>query len=264
MKNNRILDASDFFYECHRGKLENLREQHTHPHFELYFLAQGSCKYLIANRSYEVKEGDVIIIPEGVVHMTLYADDYRERHLINCLPHYIPGSVRELLEKQPPVYRNPSLTPKIVQIFKAIEEEYTKQDEFSADMLKCYVRELVILLARSSNEFDDKVHKSPCVAMTLNYIKIHFNEKISLPQMAELSGVSVAYLSRRFKQETGLGFSDYLSSFRLQKAERMLKDNPEMSIIEIAFSCGFNDSNYFSDKFKREYGISPLKFKKKA
>jgi AraC-like DNA-binding protein len=41
----------------------------------------------------------------------------------------------------------------------------------------------------------------------------------------------------------------------------MLTDNPGISITDVAFASGFNDSNYFSDKFKRQYGISPIKFK---
>ena len=82
--------------------------------------------------------------------------------------------------------------------------------------------------------------------------------------MARMCKVSVAYLSRKFKEELGDGFSDYLSLSRLQRAETLLLESPEMSITEVAFSSGFNDSNYFSDKFKKQFGMSPLKFRSQS
>ena len=79
--------------------------------------------------------------------------------------------------------------------------------------------------------------------------------------MAKLHSVSSEHLSRTFKRETGFGFSEYLTLVRLQKAEYMLRNEPGRSVCEIAYACGFNDSNYFSDKFRRSYGHSPSKFK---
>jgi AraC-like DNA-binding protein len=49
---------------------------------------------------------------------------------------------------------------------------------------------------------------------------------------------------------------------RLQHAENLLKLRDGKSISEIAYGCGFNDSNYFSDKFKKIYGVSPLRYAK--
>ena len=77
-----------------------------------------------------------------------------------------------------------------------------------------------------------------------------------------LLSVSAEHLSRSFKRETGFGFKEYITLLRLKNAEELLKTRKNMSISEIAFLCGFNDSNYFSDKFKRTYGISPLNFRK--
>ncbi len=66
-----------------------------------------------------------------------------------------------------------------------------------------------------------------------------------------------------FKKETGFGFCEYLNLLRLQKAEALLKQSDNLSISLIASECGFNDSNYFSVKFKEMYGISPKKVQKR-
>ena len=67
-----------------------------------------------------------------------------------------------------------------------------------------------------------------------------------------------------FKKETGLGFSKYLNSLRLQHAEQLLRSAEGQNVTRVAESCGFEDSNYFSKKFKEVYGVSPKKVQKKG
>ena len=81
--------------------------------------------------------------------------------------------------------------------------------------------------------------------------------------MAELFSVSPEHFSRVFKKETGLGFSKYLNSLRLQYAEQLLKSDKDQSITQVAEICGFDDSNYFSKKFKEMYGAAPKKVQKR-
>ena len=98
------------------------------------------------------------------------------------------------------------------------------------------------------------------VSKMIEYIKANFSSNISLAGVAEVCSVSREHLSRTFKQETGYCFSEYLTLVRLKHAEYLLK-NDNLSIIETANRCGFGDSNYFSFVFKKNYGVSPSKFK---
>ena len=147
---------------------------------------------------------------------------------------------------------------------KKIAAEYGSDKPFSTDMQRAYVAELAVSAARGEGGVGEALDRSPAVASTVAYIKDHSGERISLSDMARMCKVSVAYLSRKFKEELGVGFSDYLSLSRLQRAETLLLESPEMRITEVAFSCGFNDSNYFSDKFKKQFGMSPLKFRSRS
>ena len=102
------------------------------------------------------------------------------------------------------------------------------------------------------------------IEQAVAYIRENFSSDISLSSLAEKFSVSPEHFSRLFKKETGLGFSKYLNSLRLQYAEQLLKNSEHQSITKVAEICGFEDSNYFSKKFKEVYGISPKKVQKKG
>ena len=78
--------------------------------------------------------------------------------------------------------------------------------------------------------------------------------------MAKQFSISRSYLSKKFKQTTGFGFKEYLLNVRIKEACRLLLETNH-SITDIAFACGFNDSNYFGDAFRRIKGISPNKYR---
>ena len=97
----------------------------------------------------------------------------------------------------------------------------------------------------------------------IDIIKSNFQQDIKLSRVAKNYFISPEHLSRTFKRDTGFGFNEFLTIVRLRHAEFLLKNKAGRSISEIAYSCGFNDSNYFSDKFRHVYGLSPLKYSKK-
>ena len=230
--------------------------------YEFYRLHRGSGLYLIGNKAYDAEEGDVIIVPNGVTRKNIEGDSFRSAELVRCPPYSIPEEIKDRLREGGPVYRIGDGIVRVDEIIKRLKEECQRKEAYSTEMKSCYARELAITIARMRNRYENKEDKSPVIATALAYIKEHSSEKISLSDVANVCDVSVAYLSRRFKSDLGIGFSDYISMQRLERAEAMLREHPEMSITEVAFSSGFNDSNYFSDKFKKTYGVSPLRYRK--
>ena len=91
------------------------------------------------------------------------------------------------------------------------------------------------------------------------YIFEHYTENILLEDVAEKFHMSKSFLSQRFKTATGFGFKEYIINLRIQNASRLLLET-DKSITDIAFECGFNDSNYFGDSFRRIKGVSPRKY----
>jgi YesN/AraC family two-component response regulator len=92
------------------------------------------------------------------------------------------------------------------------------------------------------------------------FIQENYSRKISLREIARVSGLSAPYFSTIFKEEMGENFSNYLNRLRVEKASRMLLDT-NFSLSEIAGSCGFEDQSWFSKIFKLFTGVSPGKYR---
>ena len=96
----------------------------------------------------------------------------------------------------------------------------------------------------------------------IRYIGRNYSTDIKVEDICRVFGCSRSYFSHTFRPEVGKSFREYLIDLRLENAERLLTLS-RMNVTEIAFSVGFSDSNYFSNLFKRRYGVSPLAYRKK-
>ncbi|PXV85040.1 AraC family two component transcriptional regulator [Lachnotalea glycerini] len=95
----------------------------------------------------------------------------------------------------------------------------------------------------------------------IQYINENYsNQELSVDTICGLLNVSAAYFSTIFKKETGLGFVNYLTKVRMEQALRLLNTTSEKAYT-IAGQVGYSEPNYFSYVFKKEYGISPSKYR---
>jgi AraC-like DNA-binding protein/ligand-binding sensor protein len=92
------------------------------------------------------------------------------------------------------------------------------------------------------------------------YIHENFTRKISLNEIAEISGLSAPYFSTIFREEMGENLSSYLNRLRVERAGRLLVETSQ-SLTEIAGACGFEDQSWFSKIFKSYTGTSPGKYR---
>ena len=93
------------------------------------------------------------------------------------------------------------------------------------------------------------------------YIAGQYLNNIGLSDLAQLLQVNSNYLGALLRRNCGKTFRQKLTEKRLAEAEIYLKLHPHCSISQIAQSCGFSDSNYFSTLFRRRYGVSPRAFR---
>ena len=257
----RRITVDQFQYEESSLGKNAIGSQHYHDFFEIYFLEEGSCHYFIDDDAYDVRAGDVVLIPEGTIHKTMYDDTEHRRRLIYCNASYIPPTVSHRLASMHFIYRNDKVTERIRSLFDLIAREYTAPDEFSKDVILHYVHLLFFLLVRHTDGSMPHRSGNAYTTQTIAYIKQNYAEEIRLSDLARRCSISPEHLSRLFKQETGFGVSEYLSMIRLQQAQRLLKESPALSIATVAGLCGYNDSNYFSEQFKRMHGVSPLRYR---
>jgi len=259
-------NLENFYWAITRNGLSNTDEnkdtQHYHNLFELYFLTEGTCTYFIDNKTYIIEEGDLVLIPGGTIHKTKYPGNVPySRMLINCSNYYIPPSIYNDIPKLLYVYRNDDILPKIQSILNDIDKDYKSGDKYSVDSLQSLVHSLFILIARNPNKKTNVAAKNEYIEKATTHIQNNFQNKIMLEDIAGLCAITPEHMSRMFKKETGFGFSEYLTLVRLRHSEFLIK-NKNLSITEVAHRCGFEDSNYFSVIFKKNYKLSPREMKK--
>lgn len=133
-----------------------------------------------------------------------------------------------------------------------LKEVFSKIEE---DMIA--KKELIINKENESEEVNKDENKySKSITMALKYIDSNYKEPICLADISKNVFLSHEYFSRLFKEEVGENFSTYLTNYRLNKAEYLLK-NSDMKVGEIALEVGYQNPSYFSKTYKKYKGISP-------
>ncbi|WP_150265108.1 helix-turn-helix domain-containing protein [Paenibacillus tepidiphilus] len=94
----------------------------------------------------------------------------------------------------------------------------------------------------------------------VKYIEQNYQSELSLQEVAGKFFVSREYVSRKFKQELGINFSDYIVQVRIEKAKLLLQ-NPNLKLAQIAEMVGVHDVKYFSKVFKKQTGVTPKEYR---
>jgi AraC-like DNA-binding protein/ligand-binding sensor protein len=137
--------------------------------------------------------------------------------------------------------------------FRCIQE--AKNIEELTDMLHIIVERMSAQIF----SFQGMCHAS-VLRKAERFIWENYTRKISLQEIAAAAGLSAPYFSTIFKEEMGENLSSYLNRLRVEKARHMLAET-DLTLTEIASSCGFEDQSWFSKIFKSFTGISPGKYR---
>ncbi len=121
------------------------------------------------------------------------------------------------------------------------------------------LEEIAISVASKVNSFNNKSIKL-ILRKAIDYLKEHYNEQVTLNEVARNIYVSTYYISRMFKKELGKNFVDYLNEIRIEKAKELLKD-VQYKAYEIAEMVGIPDAHYFSKLFKKYVGVTPTEYR---
>ena len=148
-----------------------------------------------------------------------------------------------------------------------VNERMLKEAVFAAPIIeKDYVRSAAqILHAVASYLIIEHVAslKEDLVAVRLDaYLRTHFTEAPSAPQISDYLGIGKTQLYELSKQLYGCGIAEKIRQLRMDKAKQLLLEHKKMPLSEIASECGYHDYNYFITVFSREVGLSPAAWKK--
>ena len=265
-----MLEFSDI-YGINVTKSKNNRhvesENHSHPYYELLYVRSGNFTYFIDDEIIPVEPKTVVLTNKNTIHKArLYGDGDSTYFIIRFYTTSIDESLSDTvlnLFKYRKFLIDENDFSLIDLLFSKIYKEYKHNNENSDIMLKYELGEILITLSRLVSKSDSTLaveHAPTVIEESVKYI----NSLVGTPEINEITLTSVAekffmsptHFSRKFKQETGFGFKEYITSAKILFAKNLMHST-NYSITKIALLSGFDDSNYFSTVFKNHESISP-------
>lgn len=120
----------------------------------------------------------------------------------------------------------------------------------------CFESMLKIILRNFPTSHTE--HGGP-ISAAIEYIQEHFQETITIEDMARLTNLSVPYFSKRFKQKTGMNYKTYCSSVKIAHAMKLFASS-DLNATEVCFRSGFNSYSVFARTFKQQTAMTPKEY----
>ncbi|GAK58327.1 putative signal transduction histidine kinase [Candidatus Vecturithrix granuli] len=173
-----------------------------------------------------------------------------------ALYHHFLQTVGKILAQSPVQDMSISESP-LLQTFRVAKPETIQEFQ---ERLNEVFRQLLMLYARDRQQQADALTKK-----LFRYLERHYaNPNISLDSLAEAFNLNSSYLSRYFKEQTGMNYVEYLAMLRIKIAKNLLLAQPQEKIDEVGIQVGFSGKATFIRTFKRLEGVTPGTYRKRA
>lgn len=228
----------------------------THSHFslEIVIVLEGEFLVELDGTNYALKKHQAIIIMPFEMHK--FVTENRSRVLIlNCTPSFFLEYKRFLENKR---LENPVVSIPEGELSFILRHTASIEPKDTIE-INCVFYALFSLFWKNSPVVEAKTPKQ-LFRRAILYINDHYQEQITLKQLADDLHVNYVYLSRVFNRDAHVSFTEFLNSFRVENAIRLLK-NTDMSASEIAYECGWGSIRSFNKAFKEILGCTPTDFR---
>jgi len=225
----------------------------------LIYCLEGRGSVKIKNQEYEIKPGNFFIIPCGVPHK--YAADQRLPWTIYWA--HFKGTntnklINDFLVKNESycgyVEYNESRMRLFEEMYSNLEMGYSNDNLCYANM--CLPHFLSSFIYKDNYNLSPRKQSKNQINQSINYMKQHIDEMLSLQEMAASVNLSASHFSFLFKKSTGFPPIEYLNHLKVQEACQYLLFT-DLRIKEIANKLGIEDPYYFSRMFTKVIGVSP-------
>lgn len=251
---------------------------HWHDFSELVIITSGFGRQVINDVAYPVSAGDVFVITGRNTH---FFEDYQNLSIANIMfSNRVFQGIQEYLNRIPGYHMIFRFEPElrtakkfrntlhlsaqslayVSGVIRKMEAEFKRNDPGCAAAVLTCLHDLIIFLSRSPESRKEN-HPITRLAGLFSALEASFQEDWPLERMAKYTGMSVNTLLRNFQAAVKQTPLSYLTSIRLNAAGNLLV-NTDLPVSEIAFSCGFHDSNYFGMRFLKMFKMTPLEFRR--
>lgn len=261
-----------------------MRESGAHDHcfLELTYILRGPVEHTRDGKCERLETGDYFIVDYGSTHSyrALGGDTFQNldclflpelldpvlrgtKSLRTCLEHYLLRFRMRAPVKNPAhlVFHDEDGT--VRELLRKMEGEAIAMAPGYLEFLRCYLIEILLHTIRRIEGAAAAAEGEGISDYISRYIEAHYKEEISLSALADAMHYSLPYVSRRFREETGVSFVRYLQSYRVMQGCRLLASG-NRSLAEVAEAVGYADPKFFAALVRRETGLSPSAFRKQA
>jgi len=252
---------------------------HDHDFLELVIVEDGTGWHLCEDEKFNISAGNVFMVPLGIIHgyksidnlkvfsilfhadiLKIFDNDLRKISGFQMLFHIEPQMMPDRRMRGNLRVDEKLLYELVKKLNFMLNEQKKKLPGFQmAQTLSFW--EILLLISRNCYSSDDKYyHNASRISKVISFMESHFNEDLPLDSLVRLSGLSRSTFRRHFQETIGESPIVYLLKLRIKKATILL-DSTNLSVAEIAFQCGFTDSNYFSHQFRKFWGFSPSAYR---
>ncbi|MBX9996767.1 MULTISPECIES: AraC family transcriptional regulator [Priestia] len=249
---------------------------HWHDELQFVLVIKGDASFQINEKTVTVKQGYGLFINSGCLHMT--EDTNKSGGVYICLnvsPHFLVP--QELFTNYVYPYIHATnlshlfISPKQAwgnNVLESIHKIYTwihKQPhhyeiEIASELSILWKNLILNGLQLKYNE--KEMIKNQRMKQMLNWIHLHFAEKITLDDIAKAGQLSRSECCRYFKKMLKKSPLTYVLNYRIQQSLVMLQQ-AEANVTDVAYQVGFNSTSYFINQFRKEMKMTPLMYRKK-
>jgi len=255
----------------------------THDHFfiEITYILEGEAEHTLDGHTTNVRKGDYFIVDYGSRHSYKATRSIGFRNLdLLFLPEILDPilkgtkSLRTLLEHYllhfniNALVQNPAHmvfhddTGKILKLMELIDEEAELRRAGYTELMRCYLIEILLLTMRRLDDSAAAANGQDISSFISAYVAEHYMEELTLKSLADRMNYSLPYVSKRFKEDTGVTFVNYLQNYRVMQGCRLLSSS-NRSLGEITEMVGYHDVKFFSALVKKMTGLSPADFRRR-
>ncbi|MGO3603527.1 MAG: AraC family transcriptional regulator [Enterococcus malodoratus] len=253
-----------------------LTTPHWHREVELIYVTKGTISLGIDDVPYKLSEGEIAFIGGGLIHYVL-ASPGSERFVYQFDLSYFTAGNKENLDLQKLFAEVLPISPQwqredeatVRRLLEAMNLESEKQETGYQFALRAELFQLITLLLRNVPKQAKQSKKIKKLAtqdvlekldVIFSYVEAHYQEELTLQNIAEVSGYSSFYFTKFFKKNTGKTFLTFLNEYRIDKAKWLLI-NSDLPVSEIITQTGFESDKTFYRLFKSSMAMAPLEYR---
>ena len=249
---------------------------HWHDEFEIIYVRSGFLTVSISGESYIGKTGEAFVVSPGNLHLMGAQTGTVDYYTFLFPLKYISFRTDDMLDEkllEPLNSGHLMICPRVKDTAKELCEQlieiYEAKKDESESKIATQVRTKIILLQFILEMWkkgfvieNDTSGRNTVEKEMVSYIQQNFTGKISLREFGEQFHLSEKYISRYFKEQFHITLSQYVTYLRLEHAKQLLQDT-DIPVTDVAMQSGYQNVSYFIRSFKKTYGVSPLKYRKK-